>query len=600
MKNSLITALAVLLTSSLYPQTKPKPELIITSVRDDERANLQDLNLPDGRVAGLIRRYSADRASLNRFYSAPYSPLRRTRFKQLYTEWLDALRSLNFESLSQPEKVDYVLYKNYLDHEILQLDIEEKRFAEMEPLIPFARKLIELEDSRRLMQPADPPKVAAQMNGLNKQIQDVKKAADAGLKAEVKGAVKAKKTVANRAFEAIGLLRNMLKNWFGFYNGYDPDFSWWVGQPYRVTDSLMQDYAKFLREKVVGVRTDDPAVIVGDPIGREALLIELKYEMIPYTPEELVAIARKEMDWCEKEMIRASQDLGFGNDWHKALEHVKNLYVEPGKQPELIRQLALEAIDFVESNNLLTVPPLAKQSWRMEMMTPERQLIAPFFLGGEVIQVSYPTNTMSHEAKMMSMRGNNPHFSRATVHHELIPGHHLQGFMTERYRPYRGIFRTPFWGEGWALYWELMLWDMDFPKTAENRVGMLFWRMRRCARIIFSLSFHLEKMTPEECIDLLVKKVGHEYDNAAAEVRRSFSGQYGPLYQCAYLLGGLQFRSLQRDLVGSGKMSNKEFHDTILRNNSIPVEMVRAILTNQELKPDYTPRWKFYGAISTK
>jgi uncharacterized protein (DUF885 family) len=40
---------------------------------------------------------------------------------------------------------------------------------------------------------------------------------------------------------------------------------------------------------------------------------------------------------------------------------------------------------------------------------------------------------------MMSMRGNNPSFSRATVFHELIPGHHLQGFMAARYRPYRGL-----------------------------------------------------------------------------------------------------------------------------------------------------------------
>ena len=51
---------------------------------------------------------------------------------------------------------------------------------------------------------------------------------------------------------------------------------------------------------------------------------------------------------------------------------------------------------------------------------------------------------------------------------------------------------------------------------------MLFWRMHRCARIIFSLSFHLGKMTPQECIDFLVDKVGHERDNATAEVRRSF------------------------------------------------------------------------------
>jgi hypothetical protein len=71
---------------------------------------------------------------------------------------------------------------------------------------------------------------------------------------------------------------------------------------------------------------------------------------------------------------------------------------------------------------------------------------------------------MSHDEKLMSMRGNNPHFNRATVHHELIPGHHLQGFMTNRFNEHRGMFRTPFWGEGWALYWEMMLWENDFPR----------------------------------------------------------------------------------------------------------------------------------------
>jgi hypothetical protein len=279
----------------------------------------------------------------------------------------------------------------------------------------------------------------------------------------------------------------------------------------------------------------------------------------------------------------------------KALEYVKTLYVEPGKQPDLIRELALEAIKFVDDHDLVTVPQLARDTWRMEMMPPERQLVSPFFLGGETIQVSYPTNTMGHEAKMMSMRGNNIHFSRATVFHELIPGHHLQGFMAARYRPYRQLFTTPFWGEGGALYWEMLFWDMNFAKSPENRIGMLFWRMHRSARIIFSLSFHLEKMTPQECIDLLVKRVGHEVDNATAEVRRSFGGAYGPLYQCAYLLGGLQLRGLRRELVDSGKMTNRAFHDAVLKENRIPIEMVRASLTKQKLTRNFVSSWKFYG-----
>jgi len=52
---------------------------------------------------------------------------------------------------------------------------------------------------------------------------------------------------------------------------------------------------------------------------------------------------------------------------------------------------------------------------------------------------------------------------------------------------------------------------------------------------------------------MLVEEVGHERDNALAEVRRSFGGDYDPLYQCAYLIGGLQVRALHRELVGSGR-----------------------------------------------
>jgi len=59
----------------------------------------------------------------------------------------------------------------------------------------------------------------------------------------------------------------------------------------------------------------------------------------------------------------------------------------------------------------------------MEMMSPEKAVgSTPSFLGGEMIQVSFPTNAMTHEQKQMSMRGNNKTLCPApTVQHELIP-----------------------------------------------------------------------------------------------------------------------------------------------------------------------------------
>ena len=568
-----------------------------SDVRSGSDPALANGDVPQSELRSMIERYSADRGSLFRFFGVEASASRQARMKQFYGDWLATLTKLNFDSMSEDGRVDYILFKNHLDHELRQLHIQEKAIVEIAPLAPFAATIVDLEEARRRMQAIDSPKTAALLTKLARQIDATSKAVEAGLKADAKpDALKIKRPVANRALASINVQRATLKNWFGFYNGYDPMFTWWVGEPYRTVDLALEKYISLLREKVLGLKPGDTTEIIGDPIGREALMSELAYEMIPYTPEELIQIANKEYDWCEAEMKRASRELGYDDDWMKALEYVKTLYVEPGKQTDLIRELALEAIKFMDDHDLVTIPQLARDTWRMEMMTPERQLVSPFFLGGETILVSYPTNTMGHEAKMMSMRGNNIHFSRATVFHELIPGHHLQAFMAARYRSYRQIFGTPFWTEGGALYWEMLLWDMNFAKSPENRIGMLFWRMHRSARIIFSLSFHLEKMTPQECIDLLVKKVGHELDNATAEVRRSFGGAYGPLYQCSYLLGGLQLRALHREVVGSGKMTNRVFHDAVLKENRIPIEMVRASLTKQKLTREFVSSWKFYGA----
>jgi uncharacterized protein (DUF885 family) len=346
---------------------------------------------------------------------------------------------------------------------------------------------------------------------------------------------------------------------------------------------------------VVGVRPGEADPIIGDPIGVDGLRADLAHEMIPYTVDELIAIAEREFAWCEAEYRKAAQEMGLGDDWRAALEQVKQRYVPPGDQTRLVRDLAEEAILFVEARDLVTVPPLAKELWRMEMISPERQRVSPFFLGGEVFQVSYPTDAMTHEDKLMSMRGNNPHFSRAVAHHELIPGHHLQGFMTSRYQTHRRVFGTPFWGEGWALYWEMLLWDLGFPRGPEDRIGMLFWRSHRAARIIFSLRFHSGTMTAQEAVDFLVDRVGHERANAEGEVRRSLAGDYSPLYQAAYMLGGLQFRALHQELVTPGGMTNRAFHDAVLQGGRMPVEMVRARLTGAAMSRDYSARWRFSG-----
>jgi uncharacterized protein (DUF885 family) len=552
----------------------------------------------ESELRPVLECFSADRASLYRCYQTPMSEKVMTRMKQFYQNWQKELTEYNFQELSLDGQIDFLLFRNLLEFELRSIALDEKRNHEAVFLIPFWKTIVTLDENRHNSPKLNAEKTAEILNKMEKQIRQFQSSLEnSSTEKKNKHIQPLSKTLAYRAANLTNRLRRVLKDWFEFYYDYDPLFTWWNEKPYEAAEDALKSYSEYLRKEIVGIQGEERnGPIIGDPIGREALLVELASAMIPYTPEELIEAGKKEYAWCESEMIQASRKLGFDKEWLKALEYVKTLHMDPGEQPQFIQEQALEAIVFLKKNDLVTIPPLAEETWRIEMMSPERQKINPFFTGGEIISVSFPTITMSHEQKMMSIRGNNIHFARATIHHELIPGHHLQGFMTDRYKTYRRIFATPFWLEGWPLHWEMLFWDLGFPQTPENCIGMLFWRMHRCARIVFSLSFHLGKMTTQECIDYLVNRVGHERENATAEIRRSFAGGYEPLYQAAYMVGGLQMRALYHELVGTDQKTNREFHDAVLKENSMPIEMLRAKLENQELTEDFVPHWKFLAA----
>ncbi|KHN97202.1 uncharacterized protein MAM_04799 [Metarhizium album ARSEF 1941] len=153
--------------------------------------------------------------------------------------------------------------------------------------------------------------------------------------------------------------------------------------------------------------------IIGQPVGREALLNELEADFIAYAPGELVQIAHQ---------VAASET---------RLDATR---------PQLVMQLARQGADLVRDKNLVTVLPLAEEAYGTVMMPGQQQKASPFFPGGPMIQVAYPTHDMPYHLKQMVMRGNNRHFSKATVFHELVHGHRLQLCQAARHRSHRLLF----------------------------------------------------------------------------------------------------------------------------------------------------------------
>ncbi|KAJ8110931.1 hypothetical protein OPT61_g6352 [Boeremia exigua] len=555
-------------------------------------------------IQTTIQTFTADLADIQSFLSISISQTRANKVEEFLTSTLASLsKNFEFDLLCQNEQVDYLLLQSHVRRLLHQCKAATKKVHTAKDLGLFGdwvEVCVNFVETRHNVGRQSGRQIAIALQSAEQGINRLLCLLDS------KDSFEDSKE-RSILFWTIGKfeeLQRALEEAVGFYQGYDPVISWWIEKPWETLSTKLTALASALGKKTGIDGSGSADDIVGDPIGREALLQELEAEWIAYTPEELVGIAEEEFKWCEDEMEHASTALGFDQP-QEALEHVKNTFVEPGEQTFVVRDLADEAVAYVERHDLITVPTVAKNYWKTTMMTPARQKVNPFFLGGEQIIVSYPTNTMSHEDKLMSMRGNNPAFSRSTVHHELIPGHHLQFYYMDRYHPHRSVFQTPFWIEGWSVYWELLLWQRNFPSEigqewatneAANRVGMLFWRMHRCARIIFSIKFHLGQMTPQECIDLLVTRVGHERATAEGEVRRSLAGEYPPLYQAGYLLGAFQFQRLRRELVdnpGGPRWKEKSFHDAVMRENNVPIEILRAMFKGKMFSADMKAQWRF-------
>jgi hypothetical protein len=622
------------------------------------------------------------------------STARHARLKRFDLSWQAALKALDATRLPPAAARDRATLLDTIWSNIVSVEADAAWLADVTGTLPFLPAIVDLVEARVRIRDVDAQQAARLLTALPAQL----KAARDRVESDQ---VRPESVV--RAAAAAPALQLDLAEWFHFYNGYDPAFTWWVARPYAAASSALDGFVAFLRgradpraavllapmpiepaspskfadvpnlgdlialpqDELIEIvrrframhegpadarrvdayrrwldalktldfaslsrnaqidylfikrtsqlqieraatplpanppRKTDNSGITGDARGREGLLRDLADEIIPYTPEELIALADRELAWVEAEMKKASRELGFGDDWKRAVEHVKDMHPPPGGQPAAVRDLMFEAVDYLRQHDLLTVPTVAAESLQMVMLTPEQQLINPFFRGGPRISVSYPTDTMTYDQRVQSMRGNNTPFSHATAHHEMIPGHNLDDFYRARYEGYRAelVPRTPFFREGWALYWELLLWDRGFNDTPAERIGALFWRMHRSARITFSLKFHMGQWSPQEAVDFLVDRVGHERENATAEVRRSFRGDYGPLYQAAYLLGGIQIRSLYRDLVESKRMTAKAFHDAMLRQNAMPIALLRLAVGSQPLTLATQLEWKFYGEL---
>jgi uncharacterized protein (DUF885 family) len=165
--------------------------------------------------------------------------------------------------------------------------------------------------------------------------------------------------------------------------------------------------------------------------------------------------------------------------------------------------------------------------------------------------------------------------------HEAYPGHHLQLAVAAKHPSLtRMLTEAPEFVEGWGMYSEQMMREEGFDAGPAFRTAMYTDAVWRSCRIILDVRMHRGELTPDEATDFLVEHTSFETANARSEVRRY---TYTPGYQLSYLLGKVLILGMREDEKRrrGADFSLRAFHDTLLRNGSLPISFHRRILRGE-------------------
>lgn len=187
----------------------------------------------------------------------------------------------------------------------------------------------------------------------------------------------------------------------------------------------------------------------------------------------------------------------------------------------------------------------------------------------------YIINTYQPETQSKS-------FVESLSFHEGYPGHLFQMFVAQagaEIHPITSYFFLSGFGEGWALYSERLAEEMGLYTSDVSRVGWLASEAHRSARLVVDSGMHALGWTRQQSIDYLAKYTTLTPNQTVAETDRYIAV---PGQATSYMVGALEIMNLRykaEQALGNA-FDIKAFHDLVLKNGTVPLEMLKNNVRN--------------------
>ena len=166
--------------------------------------------------------------------------------------------------------------------------------------------------------------------------------------------------------------------------------------------------------------------------------------------------------------------------------------------------------------------------------------------------------------------------------HEAVPGHYLQLALSNRYP---SVLRSVLWSgpfvEGWAVYTERMMVEAGYMDNDPlMRLIMLKWYLRAVTNAIIDQAIHVDDMTRDAAMNLMIEGGFQEEREAAGKWVRA---QLTATQLSTYLVGFLEHMDMRAavERAWRDEFTLRRYHDQVLSYGSPSIKYVRALMLNE-------------------
>jgi uncharacterized protein (DUF885 family) len=325
---------------------------------------------------------------------------------------------------------------------------------------------------------------------------------------------------------------------------------------------------KFMREEYVpACRTTLAARDLPDGANFYKAKIR-EFTTLDTDPAEIHSLGESEVNRLHNEMLAVMQETGFKGDFPAFQQFLRTdpqFYV---KTPdELLMRASWIAKKFDgKASQFFGYLPRARFA-----IKPVPDDLAPFYTAGRGGPGVYLLNTYNLSSRPL-------YNLTALTLHESAPGHAFQMpiAMEHSNQPeFRQHTYISAFGEGWALYCELLGVEMGMYDTPYDRFGMLGYQIWRAARLVVDTGVHSQGWTREKAIAYLHDYTALPEHEIQTEVDRYIAW---PGQALSYYIGEREMIALRAkaEKALGANFNIRAFHDTVLELGSVPIPVLRA------------------------